>query len=247
MPSSAEIKRKREEQRLKNIASQKSFLARQGISVREGAVIDPKSPDFDYEEYHKSQAIETFTAAKPYRPSRHNTSDAGYLRLQERSLMDQYNKILNTKKKFAPTTESIEEAKAGGADPRTIAAYVAEGDRLTKEYERILRMSRKPGAVGSFNSIRAGVIREEGRDVYTGEYFDGEKVGMLRSNLSLLQEDITKRAKSEAKVQASLGEVRQRRKSFTERTQERLSGRSGRSALLSSQGGGAGFLQGYFK
>ena len=70
MPADALIKRRREEQRLKNIASQKSFLAKQGISVREGAVLDPKSADFDYEEYQKSQAIESFIAAKPFNPTR---------------------------------------------------------------------------------------------------------------------------------------------------------------------------------
>ena len=248
MPADALIKRRREEQRLKNIASQKSFLAKQGISVREGAVLDPKSADFDYEEYQKSQAIESFVAAKPFNPTRRQSSPLQYEKLKERSLMEQYNKILATKKKFAVSGERLEEARGAGSDPRTVQAYVDESNRLTGEYERIQARARKSrGAVGQSYGKRVETIRETGRDLYSGEYFGGENVGMLGTNLSLLQADLEGRAQSEAKIQGSLGEVRQRRKSFIERAQEQLSGRGGRSALLSSQAGGSGFLQGYFK
>ena len=247
MPSDALIKRRREETRLRRIQSQKSFLAKQGISVREGAVIDPTKEGFDYGEYQKAQAIKTFISASPSIPSRRKQGDAIYAQSKQKALQAQYNRILAQQRKFSPTMEAIAEAQTGGADPRTIAAYVTEGDRLTGEYRRILSKARRPGATGSSYGKRAEVIRETGRDAYTGEYFGDKKVGMGATNLSLLQEDITKRAKSEGVVQRELGEIRRQRKSFIQGQQQRLEQKSGRRALLSSTAGGAGFLQGYFR
>jgi hypothetical protein len=247
MPPDALIKRKREETRLRRIQSQKSFLAKQGISVREGAVIDPTKEGFDYGEYQKAQAIKTFTFASPSIPSRRKQGDAIYAQSKQKALQAQYNRILAQQRKFSPTREAIAEAQAGGADPRTIAAYVSEGDRLTGEYRRILSKANRPGGVGSMYRKRADVIKETGRDAFIGSFFGGKRVEEGRGNLSLLQEDITQRAKSEGVVQRALGEVRQQRKSLIQGQQQRFEQRSGRRALLSSTAGGAGFLQGYFR
>jgi hypothetical protein len=238
----SQVKRK-EQTRLRNVKSQRDFLAGQGIAVREGAVLDPISPDFNYGEYQKSQAINQFLDAAPASSAQAKSEGA-----REQLRLRQYQKILAQQKQFSPTAESIADAQAGGSDPRTIAAYVKEGDRLTAEYRRVLKTAYNSGkGVGNFYKNRATAIRETGRDSYTGFYFDGEKVGMGGSNLSLLKEDITKRAKSEGRVQRVLGEVRQQRKSLIQGQQQRLEQRSGRRALLSSTAGGAGFLQGYFR
>lgn len=247
MRSDALIKLRREKTRLRRIQSQKSFLANQGISVREGAVIDPTKEGFDYGEYQKSQAIKTFISASPSVPGRRGKGDAFYAQSKQKSLQAQYNRILAQQRKFSPTREAIAEAQAGGADPRTIAAYVAEGDRLTGEYRRILSKANGPGAVGSIYNKRAEVIRETGRDAFIGSFFGGKRVEEGKGNLSFLQEDITQRAKSEGVVQRALGEVRRQRKSLIQGQQQRFEQRSGRRALLSSTAGGAGFLQGYFR
>jgi hypothetical protein len=247
MPPDALIKRKREETRLRRIQSQKSFLAKQGISVREGAVIDPTKEGFDYGEYQKAQAIKTFTFASPSIPSRRKQGDAIYAQSKQKALQAQYNRILAQQRKFSPTREAIAEAQAGGADPRTIAAYVSEGDRLTGEYRRILSKASGPGAVGSMYRKRADVIKETGRDAFIGSFFGGKRVEGGKGNLSLLKEDITTRAKSEGVVQRQLGEVRQQRSSLIQGQQQRFEQRGGRRALLSSTAGGAGFLQGYFR
>jgi hypothetical protein len=248
MPPDALIKRKREETRLRRIQSQKSFLAKQGISVREGAVIDPTKEGFDYGEYQKAQAIKTFTFASPSIPSRRKQGDAIYAQSKQKALQAQYNRILAQQRKFSPTREAIAEAQAGGADPRTIAAYVSEGDRLTGEYRRILSKASGPGAVGSMYRKRADVIKETGRDAFIGSFFGGKRVEEGKGNLSLLQEDITTRAKSEGVVQrATRRSSDSNGKSLIQGQQQRFEQRSGRRALLSSTAGGAGFLQGYFR
>ncbi len=238
----SQVKRN-EQSRLRNVKSQRDFLASQGIAVREGAVLDPISPDFDYGEYQKSQAINQFLDARPAVRAQMRSEGA-----REKARLNQYQKILGQQKLFSPTAQSIAEAQGSGSDPRTIAAYVSEGDRLTAEYQRVLKKaSTSSGALGNFYKKRASVIRETGKDTYTGAYFNNEKVGMGGTNLSLLKKDITERAKSEGRVQGILGEVRQQRKSLIQGQQQRLEQRSGRRALLSSTAGGAGFLQGYFR
>ncbi len=238
----SQVKRK-EQTRLRNVKSQRDFLAGQGIAVREGAVLDPISPDFNYGEYQKSQAINQFLDAAPASSAQARSEGA-----REQARLRQYQKILAQQKQFSPTAESIADAQAGGSDPRTIAAYVREGNRLTSEYQRILgNAAKRSGMVGNFYKKRASVIRETGKDTYTGSYFNDENVGMGGSNLSVLKKDITKRAESEGRVQRVLGEVRQQRKSLIQGQQQRLEQRSGRRALLSSTAGGAGFLQGYFR
>ena len=80
--------------------------------------------------------------------------------------MEQYNKILATKKKFAVSGERLEEARGAGSDPRTVQAYVDESNRLTGEYERIQARARKSrGAVGKSYGKRVETIRETGRDL----------------------------------------------------------------------------------
>ena len=231
----------RESLKDRNVKFQKSFLQKQGIAVREGAVLDPSSPDFDYGEYQKSQAIKYFTGTTPAIASGRYAQSK-----QAAKSLRQYTSILQQQKKFSPTAESIAEARAGGADPRTIASFVAEGDRLTKEYRTILEKSRGAGIVGSFNSMRAAAIRERGYDVYTGDYFGGKKVEPGRANLSALGTDITEKAKSEGVVQQQLGEIRRKRQTAVESQQQSLSRKRGKVSLLSGQSGGAGFFSGYF-
>jgi len=239
--------RRRQERKQASVAGQRSFLQSRGISVREGAVLDPASPDFDYAEYQKSQAIKQFIASDPASVTRRKQGDVAYAKAQEQAKLNQYNRILQQQTKFMPSRESIAEARAGGADPRTIAAYVAEGDRLAAGYKYVLDRKNKPGAVGSFYGKRAEVIREEGVDPYVGDFFMGKRVGMGKSNLSLLEKDITARSTSEGAVQRQLAEIRRQRKSLIQEQQQTFTQRRGSRALLASPAGGSGFLQGYFR
>ena len=118
------------------------------------------------------------------------------------------------------------EAAATGVDPRTIESLRKQSDKARDEALKIRSMSGAPGMVGAMYSSRLKNI--------------GNTVGLLAA-------DLRGQLKSDVQKQPEFQEIRRRREKAVKQAAIGMTRKRGKASLLSSQGGGAGFFQRYFK
>ena len=120
----------------------------------------------------------------------------------------------------------FKEAASAGVDPRTISHFRKESEKAYSEAKEIRKKASSPGAVGSYYSKQLEGL--------------GDTVGFLVS-------DLRGQLKSDVQKQPAFQEIRRRKEKAVEQATVGMTRKRGKASLLSSQAGGAGFFQRYFR
>lgn len=137
-----------------------------------------------------------------------------------------YQKNVSFIEQYSVPESMFAEAAAAGVDPRTIESLRKQSDKARADALKIRSRSRGPGAVGSFYS---------------------SKLKNIGSTVGLIAEDLRGQLKSDVQKQPEFQEIRRRREKAVEQATVGMTRKRGKASLLSSQAGGAGFFQRYFK
>jgi hypothetical protein len=137
-----------------------------------------------------------------------------------------YQRNVDFINKYSIPDTMFAEAAATGVDPRTIESLRKQSDKARDEAIKIRSMSGAPGMAGAVYSSRLRNI--------------GNTVGLLAA-------DLRGQLKSDVQKQPEFQEIRRRREKAVKQAAIGMTRKRGKASLLSSQGGGAGFFQRYFK
>ena len=137
-----------------------------------------------------------------------------------------YQRNVDFINKYSIPDTMFAEAAATGVDPRTIESLRKQSDKARDEAIKIRSMSGAPGMAGAVYSSRLRNI--------------GNTVGLLAA-------DLRGQLKSDVQKQPEFQEIRRRREKAVKQAAIGMTRKRGKASLLSSQSGGAGFFQRYFK
>lgn len=136
-----------------------------------------------------------------------------------------YQKNVDFINKYSIPETMFAEAAAAGVDPRTIESLRKQSDKARADALEIRRKSGAPGYVGAVYSSRLKNI--------------GNTIGLLAA-------DLQGQLKSDVQKQPEFQEIRRRRQEQVKQATVGMQRKRGKASLLSSEAGGAGFLQRYF-
>lgn len=145
---------------------------------------------------------------------------------KEQQQRNAYQRNVDFIQKYSVPESMFAEAAAAGVDPRTIESLRKQSDKARKDALYIRSRSRAPGMAGA---------------VY------GSRLKNIGSTVGLIAEDLRGQLKSDVQKQPEFQEIRRRREKAVEQTAIGMTRKRGKASLLSSQAGGAGFFQRYFK
>lgn len=145
---------------------------------------------------------------------------------REQQQRNAYQRNVDFIQKYSVPESMFAEAAAAGVDPRTIESLRKQSDKARKDALYIRSRSRAPGMVGAMY---------------------GSKLKNIGSTVGLIAEDLRGQLKSDVQKQPEFQEIRRRREKAVEQTAIGMTRKRGKASLLSSQAGGAGFFQRYFK